>query len=295
LFWASKEHIKLHDSIQTNSTARTLDPAAAEVLGARLMTLLDIGTSPEIRVFKETAALSSGDWFIKRLNTNGRLKAGDNGNGVAVRRIPRALPLCYLPLFGIEIAPGDWKLEKENNFVSFVTGLKKASDSSSSFVYYAASMCNDVRKFLAIGRPEQIPNPRQVFWDFTPPGDLSNIKAAVQWNSGQMLAIHAARLFLGCTTAHAGNILIDGSARLYSIDHELCAATDGEEIRILSNNLKRGTKAHAALKRVADLPERSVYGIFEGLPLDTEWPLGSHERTALHFIRRLRLFRQNFA
>jgi hypothetical protein len=114
-----------------------------------------------------------------------------------------------------------------------------------------------------------------------------------------MLAIHAARLFLGATTAHTSNILVDAEGHLYSIDHEYCSRTDGEELRILFDNIKRDTDAFNALRGVAELHEETLRGFLEDLPVPAgvrwfKWPLGSREKTIDYYLNRLRLWKARF-
>jgi hypothetical protein len=123
--------------------------------------------------------------------------------------------------------------------------------------------------------------PTWLFWDFVPPDDWSAIRAAIKWDSEPMLRIHAARLFLGCTTAHASNILIDAAARLYSIDHADIAKTDGAEIDLLFANVKAGTVAFDCLHLPCTLEEATVREIFG--------------ESAAYYVERLRQWKRLYA
>lgn len=107
------------------------------------------------------------------------------------------------------------------------------------------------------------PNADEFYADFQPHWwQRAKIRSAIKWDSPEMLKIHAARLFLNCTTAHASNVLVNAAGRLFSIDHADCARTSGEEIDLLFANVKPGTRAFDALHVVCALREADVCGIF---------------------------------
>lgn len=150
---------------------------------------------------------------------------------------------------------------------------------------------------------DELPNAAEFYSDFVPPRDWSPVLSTIAWDSNQSLAIHAARLFLATSLAHGSNLLIDAEGRLYTIDFELCSAADGRDLGLLSAAIVPGTRAFHALRPVGKLSEDQVRGLFEGLPEMIPggkprwftWPLGSKEKTAAHYVDRLRLWKQFFS
>jgi hypothetical protein len=243
---------------------RSLDPFAGEIIGARFMHLLGIGAPTEIRVVNAAEAKAAGDAWVIKTYKNGRLRwfggiAADIN--VLVARIPgtislRALRRVYgvvgpeITLHGDDVVPGSW---------------------------------NIIERILWLG-PEAADSEHS---GFVLPDDLTAIRAAIEWNSDPMLAIHAARLFLGCSAAHAGNVLVDANAKLYSIDHEFCVPTDGADLDTLFKHMKKGTRAWRALGAVAALEPADVERLFDDLPLCVTWPLRSKYETVFYFLERL--------
>ena len=249
----------------------SLHPLVAEKIGAELCHKLGIGAPSEIKAAdrQETlAAIRSGEW-IPKVILDDRLRAvsafqriGIADWNVLVKRIPRAISLVELRLrCGIE-----------------GRAIHVSSDDVSR-----DKLLNELGDIIHQG------NARSYFTvsDFELPADTTKIQEAIQWGSQAMLAIHAARLFLACSAAHAGNVLVDADGKLYSVDHECVAQTSGEELELLFDNVERGTRAWNALAGVASLSHDDVVDLFSGVPDDAHWPLGSKEKTVNYFTGRL--------
>jgi hypothetical protein len=241
-----------------------LDPVVAELVGMKLMRALQIGTA-YCRVLSGAGArrLDPREWIIKSATEDGGLHACHEPEKfsqtvVASAKVPGAIPLSllrtrynigggYPVINAVEWGGGTWAM----NGVIFK------------------------------GKPA-IPGADEFFADFALPADTSAIREVIRWDSEPMLRIHAARLFLSATCAHASNILIDSAARLYSIDHADCAKTSGEEIDLLFQNVRPGTKAFDTLHQVCTLSEFTVREIFP-------------RESAGYYVQRLRKWRRNFS
>lgn len=222
---------------------RVMPPFAAEIASARFLRLLGIGTAPHVMVMTsaEAAKLDRRNWIFKDADGKARWgNVGGDDNALAVARISGAVPLSYLrEQFGIsaEIPV----IEDGRTRVTMGGVLWK-------------------------GKADP-PNAGEFYADFQPHWwERAKIREAIKWDSEPMLKIHAARLFLGCTTAHASNILVNAEGQLFSIDHADVARTDGSEIDLLFQNVRPGTVAFDALGMVARLPVVAVRDYGEAGP-----------------------------
>jgi hypothetical protein len=304
--WAAKLERKNHRV----PPALSLDSITAEIVGSRFMPKLGIGAPSEIRVLNERSD-ATADWIVKSFE-DGRLKAGVGGSGlrVAIKKIPGAISLTALRnKFGVSGKALAWDVPSPNPLQSlfsiivsdrvYAAGISGwLSDAFLESVQIDEKLltddvlCRNVNAFLYHGRDQ---SPEGFLSDFVPPEDWTPIRNAVAADSEQMLLIHAARVFLACTTAHAGNILVDASGKLYSIDHERCELTDGREIDLLAENVKLGTRAHESLRVIsASLDTAIVRGLFDILPEQVTWPMGPRDRTVTHYLSRLEKWKKCF-
>lgn len=256
-----------------------LTPEVSEIVGARLMRALHIGSPTEVRVgvTKDEAieAVQSGKWICKThfVDTPQRLQAaymfGDTNT--LIRRIPNTVSLFTLRV--------KYKLCAET------PAMLENVDVPDDFRQWA-------REWGWI-----ISQGHQNFYlttDFKLPADTSEIKKVIQWDSEPMLKIHAARLFLGCSTAHAGNVLVDADANLYSIDHESVQRFDGEDLVWTFDNIRPHTRAWFSLGSICSLSEQNIVDCLSGLPDGITWPLGSQTATEDYFLRRLNYWQRRF-
>jgi hypothetical protein len=258
------------------SQKRSLDPLAAEIVGARLMRLLGIGAPTEIRATGLEAALAGREWICKTVRA-GRLKQGIGWRNVLVRRIPCAISLSSLAaIYGISSEPV-WKMD------------------AAELAAWPADSQRILQRFLERTRRLMYVGLEEIAAtsDFGPPADWTAVRAAIAWDSPQMLLIHSARLLLGCSAGHSGNILIGATGKLYSVDHELCIATDCAEFRWMAENVRRGTKAWTAIERIGRLDYSDVESLFDDLPAGISWPMGDREKTAAYFGLRLAHWKAN--
>lgn len=267
----------------------SLDPIAAEIVGARLMRVLGIGAPAEFRVTESLDGIDTTRWVVKSANAEGRLKLGAAAGArrfVLIERIPNAISLTALRnRFGITAPlPGNGltaslteEFAIEANRAGLISTDALVADER---LYSDRSLVQDVMMLVRIGKDDG------GRFDFRPPADWAPVQTAIAWGSEPMLLIHAARAFLACSTAHAGNILVDANGKLYSVDHECCSVTDGMELELLARHVKPGTRAAKALKRIAEIQEREIRELFDDLPTEVSWPMGSREITIEHYLRR---------
>ncbi len=228
-------------------------------------------------------------WIVKSLR-DGRMKYGNAAASmrrIAVKRIPATISVAALRSHhNVYVDQRRWKIPTPSLLASVAAGLMYSWTGKLPACIPADLAIENVQQYLATPRVPTTP-----VADFIPPDDWSQIREAIDQASQQMLDIHAARAFLACTTAHAGNILVDANAKLYSIDHELCVATDPSEIELLKNRVRSGTRAHRAMQRIADtLDTLDVADLFEDLP-KVEWPMGNRATTLAYFLKRFECWR----
>lgn len=282
---------------------RSLCPTVGELVGQRLMRALGIGTAPSVEILetKDAVRRDPRQWVLKPVKS-GRLKACsleqlekiDCRWTLLVEKIPHAIPLSFLrKQYGvdsekIEITTAENAIPPPTDTITLSTGvgtITLPARGITAFIIWAGKL--------------ELRNAAEFYSDFLQPTDWSAVRHAIAWDSSEMLAIHAARLFLGCSMAHTSNVLVDPEGRLYSIDHEFSIATDGDDLYILFNDIKCGTRAFEALRGVAELTEEKVRELFEDLPVPSgarwfRWPLGSKEKTVEYFLTRLRLWKLGF-
>lgn len=274
--WAAKKEVDLHAA----EVPRSLDSIAGEIVGARLVSLVGIGAPSEIRLVDADEARNAApsQWICKPLlGSRIRYSKGKYATrNLLIKKIPGAISLVSLrTLYGIRGRDPRWNLG--DGPIPPATKNEARSDYIVSYM----------RAFLHVGR-EHLDNPADFFADFVPPADWSAIQSAIQWDSEPMLKLHAARLFLGTSTAHAGNVMVDQDAKLYSIDHEFCALnSEREDLHMLAQHIQRNSKSWAALQPVAKLTERDIESLFVGLPQEIHWPMKTLEGTLSYYRVRL--------
>jgi hypothetical protein len=133
----------------------------------------------------------------------------------------------------------------------------------------------------------------KLFADFKPAGEeLAAIRSAAWWSSPQYLRIHAARVFLGLTTAHFSNVLVTRSAELISIDHDCAFFENGEDIETLFRFVRRGSEVWRMLDSVAMLTEADIRASIAAIPKHPACGSADElEAYEQYFIRRLGLWK----
>ena len=261
--------------------AVALHPFAAEVAGARLMRLLGIGAPTEFRLADRAvvALFNERDWVCKPIQGRAKVGALPAPWNVMVRRIPGVISLYSLrEIYGVSSSPV-WEFEYGWD------GL--------TAVELSARTAATIGQMMMSNGTQRLEDPARFFKGFEPPSDWTTITGAIRWDGEQRLLISAARLFLGCSASHPGNLMVDNSGQLYSIDHEYVQATNFADIRLLAENLKPGATAYHAVEQVATLSEADVDGLFDGMPDGVSWPLGE-PRTRQYFANRLDLWKSYF-
>lgn len=195
-----------------------LNPFGAEFFGAALCRRLGIGTS-EVSVMPYGQAKNMADVFIKSCvaTTAGRElrligEPVQDGELVLVsQRIAGALPVSHLPTYGIYVNRGESFAELSDNLAQ----LQEAY--------------NKMRKVS--------PVPASFYSDFDPE-DRCAIGKNSNWESDAFRRIFLARIFLGTTAAHNGNVLVDGRGNLYCIDFGTARRESGEDLEMFFTHIQ---------------------------------------------------------
>lgn len=296
-----KALINWANEIEQQRARLVLHPAHAELVGARFLNALGIRTAEVKLIPQREAQQLSAEW-IQKFHVDTR--------ALVIRKIPGAISLNHLAeLHGIRAAEPEWRYPLEpdgalavfvfdaetalqDTFGGFGEGGAMAYRFSRLFARHADIIPRNILALMTHGKRWQVPDAKQFFSDFQP-ANMEVIKAAIAWNSEQMLKLHAGRLLLGCTLAHAGNVLVDGAGRLYSIDHEKIEHSDGSDIEMLAQHMKPGTRAWRAVCDVANVSQpEAIWQLFDDVGLD--WPLGSRSATVEYFENRVRRFQEHF-
>jgi hypothetical protein len=252
------------------------------------MCILGIGASPCTEIVDaEEARRRDGSQWIPKTMVGSRVHSQPWGSIIEARarwvilsrKIPRAISLHHLRKFyGIDGGPPPVNIP--NSVELFAGG---------DFNFF-----NRFTTALWLGK-DSLPDAREFYSDFEPPADWGAVKRAIEWDSDQVLAIHAARLFLCTTAAHTSNLLVDPEGGLYTIDFEYCARTAGEELDKLFANVVPGTRAFESLRPISKLGKLEIDELFEGFPEWVEWPLGNQQATVEHYLSRLAKWKKLFS
>ncbi len=305
LHWAIQGSAETAESVLKSLTARSMESLVSELVGHRLMRVLQIPTAPDVRIVgrSELSSYRKDEWLVKgvtglRRMTLMRMEVALNALSspafLVVKKIPRAIPVSLVRSF-YHITSEPWRIEPMEDVSAFQWDDLVKEIGGGDAVRGVATACDNITKIMFFGKPELPEAPISFYSDFRPSLlDWPTIREATKWDSDQALVIHAARFFLACSSAHASNLLVDPEGKLYVIDFEFCTLTDGSEIELLFNSVKHGTRAFRALAGVAQLTEKQVAELFEDLPR-VAWPLGSEAKTAEHYCERLRLWKRLYA
>jgi hypothetical protein len=139
--------------------------------------------------------------------------------------------------------------------------------------------CVAADKFFAAFRPTE--------------SELKLIADAMAIDGKEYLQICAARVFLGCSAPHFGNVLATKTGELISLDHARASYEKNDDIRKMFYFVSRPSKAFDVLSGVARLSERDVREAVLGIPKHRA--CGSTTGMADYYSWRLQLWKQLYA
>ncbi len=132
------------------------------------------------------------------------------------------------------------------------------------------------------------------FADFKPTqSEIEVIKAAMALDGPAYLRICAARVFIGCSAPHFGNVLVTKKGELISIDHARGYFEKGDDLRELFYFVDRRAEAFKILDGVAGLTDNDIRAAVDGIPQHPA--CGSTAGLADYFCRRLRTWKEMHA
>jgi hypothetical protein len=134
----------------------------------------------------------------------------------------------------------------------------------------------------------------KLFETFRPTeNELARIRREMWWDSEQYLRIHAARVFLGLTSAHFSNVLVTRHAQLVSIDHDTAFFENGEDVEALFRFVQRGSEVRKMLDRVAELTEADIRASIAATPKHPACGSADElQEFEQYFVRRLGLWKR---
>ena len=218
---------------------RIIEPVSAEIFSSRVLQALGIGCPTQFIVADANEAYSADEakWVVKAFKDGNRLRWWDGEAGdrnLLIGRIPNTCTLHDL---------------------QYVHDL-------------------DFRGI--VGWPEELTAPERphpVDTGFVLPNDTTKILDALSFKSLPLMKLHAARVFLNTSCGHRRNILINPSGDLFSIDHENVMFSDGWELALLFEHVKKNTTAFEACGAVANLNAAALDSCFKDLAY-ANFPLG---------------------
>jgi len=132
------------------------------------------------------------------------------------------------------------------------------------------------------------------FLGFVPaPWELERIKSAMALDGKPYLRVCAARVFLGCSAPHFGNVLLTLKGELVSIDHARTNFENGDDLRMLFRFVARDSRAFDVLGGVAALTIDDIRAAVSEIPQHPA--CGPTEGLTGYFCERLRLWKNLFS
>jgi hypothetical protein len=129
------------------------------------------------------------------------------------------------------------------------------------------------------------------FGDFRPTeSEIELIKSAMALDGKKYLTICAARVFLGCSAPHFGNVLVTKKSELVSIDNCRGYFEKGDDIRELMYFIDRKAEAFKILDGVSALTEKDIRESVDAIPRHPA--CGSMLGLAEYYCTRLKLWKQ---
>jgi len=129
------------------------------------------------------------------------------------------------------------------------------------------------------------------FADFKPTeAEIELIKSAMALDGRKYLTICAARVFVGCSAPHFGNVLVTKKGELISIDHARGYFESGEDIRELMYFIDRRSEVFKILDGVNALTEKDICESVAEIPRHP--PCGSTAGLADYFCKRLGVWKE---
>jgi hypothetical protein len=129
------------------------------------------------------------------------------------------------------------------------------------------------------------------FANFQPSeSEIELIKRAMALDGSPYLLICAARIFIGCSAPHFGNVLVTKKGELVSIDNFRGYFEKNDDIRELFYFVDRKAEAFKALDDVARLTESDIRESVDGIPRHDA--VGSTVGLVDYFCTRLKLWKR---
>jgi hypothetical protein len=137
-------------------------------------------------------------------------------------------------------------------------------------------ICEPADKFFASFQPSE--------------SEIELIKRAMALDGLPYLRICAARVFIGCSAPHFGNVLVTKKGELISIDHARGYFEKGDDIRELMYFIDRRSEVFKVLDGVNALTEKDICESISEIPHHSA--CGSTAGLAEYFCKRLRLWKE---
>jgi len=131
----------------------------------------------------------------------------------------------------------------------------------------------------------------ELFSGFRPsPEELRTIEAAICVTGEKYLRILAARVFLGISAGHFGNVLCTRAGELFSIDHVSGRIEKGDDLEVLFKFVNHDSLVFHILCEIANLTEDDIRGAVAAIPNHSA--CASTDEILNYFVERLTLFRE---
>jgi hypothetical protein len=266
----------LHQSMRLR---RVMNPFVSEFFGCAIMRRLGIRTPDEQIICTPAKARAlSGDFIVKVVHREGTAQSLTwNPTGAATslwclasRRVPNAAS------------------------VDFVSRTIITSHSArAQFLQTCARAYQTFEELTAQTLGKTCESADNFFADFKPTeSEIELIKRSMALDGSAYLRICAARVFIGSSAPHFGNVLVTKAGELISIDHARGYFEKGDDLSELFYFVDRCSEAFTVLAGVNGLTEKDIRESVSEIPHHSA--CGSTAGLADYYCTRLKLWKQYF-
>jgi hypothetical protein len=269
--------------IQSKRLRKTINPFALEFFAQGILRRLGI-RSAEQAICNATQARALPHNFVVKIagNSNG-LKWNPNGqtwNPAVVRG-----GWCLVS----ELVPNAASLDYVSRKLVTSQSVRTQMLRESAAIHAQKDQITEKLIAQALGKTCE---PADTFFtDFQPSeSEIELIKHAMALDGMPYIRVCAARVFIGCSAPHFGNVLVTKKGELISIDHTRGYFEKGDDLRELFYFINRRSEAFKVLAGVSDLTEKDICESVAEIPRHIA--CGSTAGFADYYCERLNLWKE---
>ena len=264
--------------IQSMRLRKALNPFAVEFFARGILRRLGIRTAEQTICSGKEARTLSADFVVKvageepAQNLTWNPASVRNGWCLVSRLVPDAASLDYVARK--IVTSHSVRTQMLHESAAIHAGKDRAFEEL--IAKTLGKTCEPADKFFADFKPTE--------------SEIELIKPAMALDGLAYLRICAARVFVGCSAPHFGNVLVTKKGELISIDHARGYFEKGDDLRELFYFVNRRSEAFTILAGVNSLTEKDIFESVSEIPRHPA--CGSTAGLADYFCKRLSLWKE---